>query len=906
MGEKLISTTAVLLAAGQGTRMKSSHPKVLHQILGRPMIAYLIDTLKSIGVADILVVVGYQAEKVMAALAEEGVRFVIQEPQQGTGHAVQVAMEAVPPEAETVMVLCGDVPLISGDSVAALYRLHQETGAAVTVQTVELPDGAHYGRVVRDDQGRVLDVVQSKDAKDSPESWPSGRSTPGPIASTRPSCARPWRELEVSPVTGEIYLTDMIMLARKHGRGVEALIDPDWPDLLGINSRKELAQAVQTLKRRINDLHLAAGVTLMDPDSTYIGPQVIIGRDTVIYPNVYLEGSTVIGADCLIEPNVKITDSALADNVYVKMGSVIAESSLAAGVQVGPYSHLRPLSDLREGARVGNFVEVKKSILYPGVKANHLTYLGDAEVGAGANVGAGTITCNYDGVHKHKTIIGEKAFIGSNTALVAPVTVGPGAYVGAGSTITKDVPPGMLGIARARQVVLKRPPGMGKKKVEATPLNAGTLALELEKLGLDCPPEVIQELVGLFAHQGIATLEAFAEVAHPDNLELIRQMFVIDGEKPSIMIWPPAWPAWRPPSGKASRDLILIFHEVSMCGIIGYLGPQEAMPILLDGLKRLEYRGYDSAGMAVIGPGGLAIRRSLGKLRELEKALAQDPLVGSVGIGHTRWATHGRPSEANAHPHQVGEIAVVHNGIIENYLDIKENLLKEGHRFASETDTEIVSHLVVRNLGRGVDYLGAVRLTLQEIRGSYALAMVNAREPRLLVAARKESPLILGLGEGEFFLASDIPAILPYTRRVIFLEDHDLVVLRDDDFLLLDGGGHQVERQVHTITWSPAMAEKAGYKHFMQKEIFEQPRALIDTFRSRIRQEQGEVVLEEVPFTQEDLEAIRKIFIVACGTSFHAAMVGKHLLEGLCRVPVEVDLGSEFRYRDPLMDQNSC
>jgi glutamine---fructose-6-phosphate transaminase (isomerizing) len=342
-----------------------------------------------------------------------------------------------------------------------------------------------------------------------------------------------------------------------------------------------------------------------------------------------------------------------------------------------------------------------------------------------------------------------------------------------------------------------------------------------------------------------------------------------------------------------------------MCGIIGYLGPQEAMPILLDGLKRLEYRGYDSAGMAVIGPNGLEIRRSLGKLRELEKALAQDPLRGTVGIGHTRWATHGRPSEANAHPHQVGEIAVVHNGIIENYLDIKENLLQEGHRFASETDTEIVSHLVVRYLGRGVDYLGAVRLTLQEIRGSYALVMVNAREPRLLVAARKESPLILGLGEGEFFLASDIPAILPYTRRVIFLEDHDLVVVRDDDFLLLDGGGHQVERQVHTITWSPAMAEKAGYKHFMQKEIFEQPRALIDTFRSRIRQEQGEVVLEEVPFTQEDLEAIRKIFIVACGTSFHAAMVGKHLLESLCRLPVEVDLGSEFRYRDPLMDRNS-
>jgi glucosamine--fructose-6-phosphate aminotransferase (isomerizing) len=342
-----------------------------------------------------------------------------------------------------------------------------------------------------------------------------------------------------------------------------------------------------------------------------------------------------------------------------------------------------------------------------------------------------------------------------------------------------------------------------------------------------------------------------------------------------------------------------------MCGIIGYLGPQEAMPILLDGLKRLEYRGYDSAGVAVIGSNGLAIRRSLGKLRELEKVLAQDPLAGSAGIGHTRWATHGRPSEANAHPHQVGEIAVVHNGIIENYLDLKDTLIKEGHRFASETDTEIVSHLIVRHLQHGADYLTAIRSTLKEIRGSYALVIVNAKEPRLLVAARKESPLILGLGEGEFFLASDIPAILPYTRRVIFLEDHDLVMLRDGEFLLMDGDGNRVERQEHAITWSPAMAEKAGYKHFMQKEIFEQPRALIDTFRSRIKQEEGEVELEAFPFAREDLESLRKIFIVACGTSFHAAMVGKHLIESLCRLPVEVDLGSEFRYRDPMMDETS-
>jgi len=342
-----------------------------------------------------------------------------------------------------------------------------------------------------------------------------------------------------------------------------------------------------------------------------------------------------------------------------------------------------------------------------------------------------------------------------------------------------------------------------------------------------------------------------------------------------------------------------------MCGIIGYLGPQEAMPIILDGLKRLEYRGYDSAGLAVITDHGLTIRRSLGKLKELENLVRQEPLHGQVGIGHTRWATHGRPSEINAHPHMVGSIAVVHNGIIENYLELKDDLIKAGHRFSSETDTEIVSHLIVQHMEQGAPYLTAVQRTLQKIKGSYALAIINAQEPRMLVAARKESPLILGLGDGEYFLASDIPAILPYTRRVIFLEDHDLVVVRDGEFLLLNQDGQRLERPEHAITWSPAMAEKAGYKHFMQKEIFEQPRALIDTFRGRINPDLGEVMLQEVALSDEEIKDIRKIFLVACGTSFHAAMVGKTLIENLCRIPVEVELGSEFRYRNPLVDRHT-
>ncbi len=341
-----------------------------------------------------------------------------------------------------------------------------------------------------------------------------------------------------------------------------------------------------------------------------------------------------------------------------------------------------------------------------------------------------------------------------------------------------------------------------------------------------------------------------------------------------------------------------------MCGIIGYLGPQEAMPILLDGLKRLEYRGYDSAGMAVIGPTAWPSGAAWGNCGNW-KSWSQQPLPGPVGIGHTRWATHGPPSERNAHPHRVNQISVVHNGIIENYLEIKERLIQEGHQFASDTDTEVVPHLIVRFMNQGAPYLEAVRLALREIKGSYALVVLNAEEPRLLVGARHESPLILGVGDTEYFLASDIPAILPYTRRVVFLEDHDLVVLTEDGYTIENLRQAEIERPVATISWTPAMAEKAGYKHFMQKEIFEQPRAIIDTFRGRMDPDRGQVYLDEVTLTDAQIQALRKIFIVACGTSYHAAMVGKTLLETWCRLPVEVDLGSEFRYRDPLVDQDS-
>ncbi len=342
-----------------------------------------------------------------------------------------------------------------------------------------------------------------------------------------------------------------------------------------------------------------------------------------------------------------------------------------------------------------------------------------------------------------------------------------------------------------------------------------------------------------------------------------------------------------------------------MCGIIGYIGEREAPQLLLEGLKRLEYRGYDSAGIAVINGGKAAIKRNVGKLNQLESSLKKSPLRGKIGIGHTRWATHGKPSETNAHPHKAGSIVVVHNGIIENYLTLKKSLEKQGHTFKSETDTEIIAHLIQSYLFKRNSFEQSVRKALKKVKGAYAIVVICADEPGTLIAARNESPLVLGLGEKEWFIASDIPAFLPYTRKAVFLDDGEFVVLTEKGVKISNLSGAKVSKKVTSINWSPSMAEKGGYKHFMQKEIFEQPRAIIDTFRGRIAEEKGNVFLEDCNLTSKDIKQIEKIVIIACGTSWHAATVGKFMIEDLCRIPVEVDLGSEFRYRDPLLNKKT-
>ena len=344
-----------------------------------------------------------------------------------------------------------------------------------------------------------------------------------------------------------------------------------------------------------------------------------------------------------------------------------------------------------------------------------------------------------------------------------------------------------------------------------------------------------------------------------------------------------------------------------MCGIVGYIGPKRVVPLILDGLKRLEYRGYDSAGIAVVGENGhLNIRRAPGKLRNLEESIRITPLDGVYGIGHTRWATHGRPTEENAHPHRdcTGEIVVVHNGIIENYVELKHQLIEEGHKFLTETDTEIIAHLIEK-YSKNASLEEAVLKTVKVMSGAYALVALSTRDPLKIVAARLGPPIVVGLGENEFFVASDIPAILQHTRNVFFLGDGEVAVLTPQGVRLMDFESHTINRPVQHVTWDPIMAEKGGFKHFMQKEIFEQPRAVRDTLLGRISQETGKVFLDQMDITEQEFQNFQEVKIIACGTSWHSALAGKFMIERLAQLPAEVDYGSEFRYRDPIIGKKS-
>ena len=343
-----------------------------------------------------------------------------------------------------------------------------------------------------------------------------------------------------------------------------------------------------------------------------------------------------------------------------------------------------------------------------------------------------------------------------------------------------------------------------------------------------------------------------------------------------------------------------------MCGIVGIVGrEQRAMDVLLDGLEKLEYRGYDSAGVAIQSDGAIELRRSVGKLRNLRASLDGAPIEGRLGIGHTRWATHGKPSEHNAHPHRGGSVVIVHNGIIENYRALRAELEEAGREIASDTDTELIAHCIDQEVEAGADLLSASRTACRRLTGSYAFAAISDRDSSIMVAAKKGgSPIILGVGQGHTYLASDIPALLPYTRQMTFLDDGEFAVLSEDAAQIVDGDGHPIERDFRKIDWNPIAGQKGGFDHFMQKEIFEQPRSITDTIGTRVDEMTGEIDLDDIEITREEVEKLQGISLVACGTAYYACMVGRYMIEQLSGVPCEVDLASEFRYRQPILGPN--
>jgi bifunctional UDP-N-acetylglucosamine pyrophosphorylase / glucosamine-1-phosphate N-acetyltransferase len=439
----------VILAAGKGTRMKSDVPKVLHSISGRPLLGYVLAAADRLDPASTTLVIGHQGDLIEQAYAGHPLlRFVRQEPQLGTAHAVLQTEALLGEAAGTLLLLSGDVPLLTASTLEALVAAHREAGAAATVLTATVDRPYGYGRIIRV-HNEIARIVEERDA--SPAERQVREINSGVYAFDLQPLFPALKGIAAQNAQGEYYLPDLIGIYRKRRLPVATVQVDDPNEIRGINSRTELAEVGGLVRQKKNEELMAAGVTIVDPATTYVDPDVVVGADTVIHPNVYLEGQTEVGAACEIHSGVRIVDSTIGDRVTINNYTVITGSRVASEARVGPFAHIRPDSEVQEKAHIGNFVELKKTVLGAGSKASHLTYLGDATIGANVNVGAGTITCNYDGVRKHPTVIGDGAFIGSDSQLVAPVRIGEGAYVAAGSSIVEDVPPGSLGIARGRQ-----------------------------------------------------------------------------------------------------------------------------------------------------------------------------------------------------------------------------------------------------------------------------------------------------------------------------------------------------------------------------------------------------------------------------------------------------------------------
>lgn len=439
---------AIILAAGQGTRMKSKLYKVLHPVCGKPMVQHVIDQVKSLDINEIVTIVGHGAEKVKEQLGEDS-QYALQAEQLGTAHAVQQASEMLADREGVTIVVCGDTPLIKGETMEALFKHHEETRAKATILTARAEDPTGYGRIVRNAEGFVEKIVEHKDANEQERTI--NEINTGTYCFDNKMLFEAIQNVSNDNVQGEYYLPDVIEILKNQGETVSAYVTDNFAETLGVNDRVALAEAERTMKKRINEFHMRNGVSIIDPDNTYIGPDVAIGQDTVIFPGTTLSGSTDIGSECQIGPNTEISSCEIGNNTVIRQSAAF-DSKIGSEVNIGPFAHIRPASDIHDEVKIGNFVEIKKAVFGKGSKASHLSYIGDAEVGADVNIGCGSITVNYDGKNKFLTKIEDGVFIGCNSNLVAPVKIGKGAYVAAGSTITEDVPGEALAVARARQV----------------------------------------------------------------------------------------------------------------------------------------------------------------------------------------------------------------------------------------------------------------------------------------------------------------------------------------------------------------------------------------------------------------------------------------------------------------------
>lgn len=439
----------IILAAGKGTRMKSDLVKVLHPIAGIPMLAYPIRAVKETGCSTIIVIIGHQKDKVEKAFKDENIKFAYQEKQLGSGHAVTVAKDLIGNFESDVLILCGDVPLINAKILKQFVQLHRDNQATMSVLSVVLDNPFGYGRIIRDESGNCLGIVEERDATDNQKEIKEINT--GLYCCKAAFLFDALKKTRIDNMQGEYYLPDIVSIGVKEGKKVQAVETDHFQEVIGINDRIGLAEAEKIMRQRILYDHMREGVTVVDPDSTYIDEGVIIGKESIIYPNTIIKGRSTIGKGCIIEINCSIINSVIGNNVHIKPSCVIDGSRVEDRVRIGPFAHLRPQTIIEEEVVVGNFIEIKKSHISKGSKACHVTYLGDARIGKGVNIGAGTITCNYDGRKKHPTVIEDDVFVGSNTSLVAPVIIGKKAVIGAGSTITKDVPENALAVARKKQ-----------------------------------------------------------------------------------------------------------------------------------------------------------------------------------------------------------------------------------------------------------------------------------------------------------------------------------------------------------------------------------------------------------------------------------------------------------------------